>query len=103
MGPLPGLEFRPVTLMDLANQTVFEAILGETPAALRAAVASSVAFDQHAREFWQLVALEERRHAELAWATVAWAVQAGQVQVGPEYACRIHGLNKVPKTVVLQP
>ena len=81
LGPLDGLEFAPVTLMDLARQTVFEAIQGETPAALAATVALRFAKDQGVRDFLQVVASEERRHAELAWATVAWAIQAGKTSV----------------------
>ena len=81
LGPLDGLEFAPITLMDLARQTVFEAIEGETPAALAAVVALRFAKDEGVREFLQVVASEERRHAELAWATVAWAIQAGKTSV----------------------
>lgn len=81
LGPLNGLEYAPVSLMELAKQTVFEAILGETPAALRASLALRFASHQGVREFLLQVARDERRHAELAWATVAWAVQAGKAEV----------------------
>ena len=81
VGPLEGLELPPVTLIDLARQTVFEAVAGETPAALAAKVALRFAQDHAVRNFLQLVAVEERRHAELAWATLAWAIQRGKTPV----------------------
>ena len=37
--------------------------------------------DQGVRDFLQVVASEERHHAELVWATVAWAIQAGKTSV----------------------
>eukprot|EP00913_Durusdinium_trenchii_P020590 g19339.t1 len=76
LGPLNGLEYAPVSFVQLARQTVFEAILGETAAFLRASLALRFATHQGVREFLLQVASDERRHAELAWATVAWAVQA---------------------------
>mmetsp|Transcript_8416 Transcript_8416/g.15377 ORF Transcript_8416/g.15377 Transcript_8416/m.15377 type:complete len:397 (-) Transcript_8416:83-1273(-) len=73
LSPLEGLEFRPITLEEFADQTVREAVEGETPAALKAALALRFAQHGGVRDFLAAVAVEERRHAELAWATLAWA------------------------------
>lgn len=51
LGPLNGLEYAPVSFVQLARQTVFEAILGETAAFLRASLALRFATHQGVREF----------------------------------------------------
>lgn len=80
--PLKGLEFNTITLAEFANQTVTEAVEGETPAALRAALALHFVEHQGVRDYLKQVAEEERRHAELAWATLAWTCLKGN-QEGP--------------------
>jgi len=64
------------TLPEFVRRTALEACAGETPAVLRAAIALGRARDPQAVEYLRAVLAEERRHAELAWATVAWAVAA---------------------------
>lgn len=80
--PLKGLEFNAITLAEFANQTVTEAVEGETPAALRAALALHFVEHEGVRDYLKQVAVEERRHAELAWATLAWTCLKGN-QEGP--------------------
>eukprot|EP00404_Azadinium_spinosum_P013916 CAMPEP_0180528068 /NCGR_PEP_ID=MMETSP1036_2-20121128/60581_1 /TAXON_ID=632150 /ORGANISM="Azadinium spinosum, Strain 3D9" /LENGTH=290 /DNA_ID=CAMNT_0022541563 /DNA_START=397 /DNA_END=1266 /DNA_ORIENTATION=+ len=63
-------------LADLAALTATEAVAGETPGVLRAAIALRFTRHQQVREYLSRVVVEERRHAELAWATVAWALLA---------------------------
>lgn len=70
-------EHRSGGLADFARRTVTEACAGETPAVLRAAVAQRHARDERVLKYLDAVLLEERRHAELAWATVAWSVVLG--------------------------
>ena len=80
--PLKGLEFNTITLAEFANQTVTEGVEGETPAALRAALALHFVQHEGVRDYLKQVAVEERRHAELAWATLAWTCLKGN-QEGP--------------------
>ena len=72
-----GLEFNTITLAEFASQTVKEAVEGETPATLRAALALHFVEHEGVRDYLKQVAVEERRHAELAWATLAWTCLKG--------------------------
>eukprot|EP00931_Biecheleriopsis_adriatica_P069406 TRINITY_DN43261_c0_g1_i1.p1 TRINITY_DN43261_c0_g1~~TRINITY_DN43261_c0_g1_i1.p1 ORF type:complete len:467 (-),score=86.59 TRINITY_DN43261_c0_g1_i1:78-1442(-) len=74
-------------LADLAKRVVTEACAGETPAVLKMAVAYRFAQNEKVREYLRTTLVEERRHAELAWATVAWAMLSdaqGSGQVEPQ-------------------
>lgn len=62
------------SLADFAHRTITEACVGETPAVLRAALALRFAEDAQVREYLRAVLVDERRHAELAWATVKWSL-----------------------------
>eukprot|EP00747_Dinoflagellata_sp_TGD_P170771 gnl/TRDRNA2_/TRDRNA2_203180_c0_seq1.p1 gnl/TRDRNA2_/TRDRNA2_203180_c0~~gnl/TRDRNA2_/TRDRNA2_203180_c0_seq1.p1 ORF type:complete len:506 (+),score=56.57 gnl/TRDRNA2_/TRDRNA2_203180_c0_seq1:185-1519(+) len=63
-----------LALADLARRTVTEACASETPAVLRAAMSRRFAQDTQVLEYLQAVLTDERRHAELAWATVQWTL-----------------------------
>jgi hypothetical protein len=57
--------------------TIAEGCIGETVAALEAAEALAHCQDAAARAVLERIAVEESRHAELAWRFVAWALQTG--------------------------
>jgi hypothetical protein len=57
--------------------TLREGCIGETVAAAEAAEALQHCQDPAARAVLTRIAVEEGRHAELAWRFVAWALQAG--------------------------
>jgi hypothetical protein len=84
LGPGPvsldGLEIRR-DLATLARETVLEGCVGETVASLVAEAQLAVATDPEAREALTIIAADEARHAELAWATVAWAMRIGGERV----------------------
>jgi hypothetical protein len=57
--------------------TVREGCIGETVAAIEAAEALQHCEDAAARTVLEQIAVEEGRHAELAWRFVAWALEVG--------------------------
>jgi hypothetical protein len=65
----------------LAVSTLEEGCIGETVAAVVAAEQLARATDPAVRAVLARIAVEESRHAELAWSTVAWAVSAGGSEV----------------------
>ena len=66
-------------LAELAASTVIEGCIGETIAALEAAVAAHACTDPVVRDVLRRIAQEELRHAELAWAIVRWAIDRGRM------------------------
>jgi hypothetical protein len=68
-------------LADLAMSTVVEGCIGETVAAMVAAEQLARAEDPAVRAVLARIAVDEARHAELAWKTVAWAVRTGDREV----------------------
>lgn len=75
--PLPAALPRAAGLAELAAATVEEGCVGETMAALFAAEQRSCASDPRVCAALEAVALEEARHAELAWTTLRWALAEG--------------------------
>lgn len=69
------------SLEEAVEATVLEGCLGETLAAIEAAVAASTVEDPALAAVLARIADDERRHAELAWRFVAWAVRAGSPAV----------------------
>lgn len=68
-------------LADIAARAALEGCVGETLAAVHAAEQLAVATDPAVRQVLAVIAQDEARHAELAWATVAWAIQRGGERV----------------------
>ena len=64
------------SLASLARLTFMEGCVGETCAALEAAEALACATDAPVRQALELIAEDERRHAELAWRFIAWALES---------------------------
>ena len=73
--PLAGA-MESMSLASIARLTFHEGCVGETCAALEAAEAFAAATDPEVRQTLELIARDERRHAELAWRLVAWALEA---------------------------
>jgi hypothetical protein len=71
----------PTSLVDIAASAAAEGCVGETVAAVLAAEQLAHATDPAVRAALTVIAEDEARHAELAWATVAWAVRAGGDEV----------------------
>jgi hypothetical protein len=67
--------FAAESLSAIVEQTFDEGCLGETCAALQAAEALATAGDEVVRETLEVIARDERRHAELAWRFIAWALE----------------------------
>lgn len=74
LGELPLPAFEPASLERIAVEALLEGAVGETTAALIAHEATSQA-DAPARRVCEIIADDELRHAELAWATIAWALR----------------------------
>jgi hypothetical protein len=74
--PLGGALDEP-DLSAIVLSTLREGCIGETVAALEAAEALLHCQDPPARAVLERIAVEEGRHAELAWRFVAWALRAG--------------------------
>jgi hypothetical protein len=62
---------------DIARRAVIEGCVGETLAAVLASEQYRLAEDPVVRETLRVIAEDEARHAELAWAAVAWLLQQG--------------------------
>lgn len=75
-GPLPMAgALSEESLASIVRLTFAEGCVGETCAALEAAEALEGATDAAVREALELIARDERRHAELAWHFVSWALE----------------------------
>ena len=83
-GPLAlsGLECGE-SLEEIVLGTFLEGCVGETIAALEAAEALACAEHSLVREALAHVALDEARHAELAWSFLAWAIQRAGARLLP--------------------
>ncbi len=82
-GPFPvGAEVRVAgSLAALVASAVKEGCVGETVAAVMAAEQLARAKDPAVRAALARIAVDEARHAELAWRAVAWAVREGGAEV----------------------
>lgn len=78
-GPLPvgGDLLGDVDLVSMAVATALEGCVEETLAAIEAQYAAGVATEPAVRHYLEVIAADEGRHAELAWATVRWALEVG--------------------------
>jgi hypothetical protein len=74
-GPFPIGGAQPVSLMALAIDAVAEGCIGETLAAVIAAEQLARATDPAVQAALAEIAVDEARHAELAWRTVAWVLR----------------------------
>jgi hypothetical protein len=79
MGPgdLPFVEPEKPSIERVAVESLLDGAVGEGSAAVLAAKRRRAARDGAVRRVLGVIAREERRHAELAWAVVTWGVQAG--------------------------
>jgi hypothetical protein len=76
-GPLPisGALEAVATLPDLVRATITEGCVGETLAALEVKAAIDTTTEPAARLALTVIAEDEARHSELAWAFVRWALE----------------------------
>jgi hypothetical protein len=65
----------PASLMSLLVDTFLEGCIAEGVAAAEASLLASRAVDPAVREVLERIAVEEARHAELAWRTIAWGLE----------------------------
>jgi hypothetical protein len=72
-----------LSLEEIVRLTFLEGCVGETLAALEAEEARAVALDPHVCEALARIAVDERRHSELAWRFVAWALQRHAKRLRP--------------------
>jgi hypothetical protein len=75
--------FEEESMASIVRLAFREGCLGETCAALEASEALAAATDRAVCETLELIARDERRHAELAWHFIAWALEqdgAGEVR-----------------------
>jgi hypothetical protein len=79
-GPLEVPDGPPPSIDALAIETFFDGCVGETLAARQAAAALERCRVRAAREALARVAIDERRHAELAWDTLAWLLPRASAQ-----------------------
>jgi hypothetical protein len=80
-GELPVATPARTSIERLAVESLVDGIVGEGCAAVLAARRRRAARDVAVRRVLGVIAREERRHAELAWAVVAWGVSAGGTHV----------------------
>ena len=80
-GPLAmdGVLTGSVDLVAVARSVIAEACVGETLAAVSAAVAAEVAHDPEVRRILAGIVLDELRHAELGWRFIRWALDHASV------------------------
>jgi hypothetical protein len=77
-GPLPiPVDAQPVSLVSLARETLADGAVNETLAALELDRAAQVEGDLGVRSLLEQMALDEERHAALAWRILAWALARG--------------------------
>ena len=69
--------FEPEDMAAIVLSTIAEGCIGETVAAIEAAEAAAHCEDEAARTVLERIAVDETRHAELAWGFVAWALRTG--------------------------
>lgn len=77
-GAMPSIATMPIrtSLRDIALAAVAEGCVGETVAAMSATRALAGCNEPEVRAVLETIAVDELRHAELAWRFVAWAVAA---------------------------
>ena len=80
-GPLPVVEPREVDFAELARTTFDEACLEETLGAMAAQEAAERCVDPEVRAVLERIAVEEARHADLAWKAIGWALASGGAAV----------------------
>jgi len=105
-GPLPTADASVETdLETIARNTLVEGAIGETLAAIRAARDAEREDDPAVRAVLERIAVDETRHAALAWRFVRWAIQqrptiAPSLQRTFEEALERAGLPEVESTVL---
>ncbi|MFO0756091.1 MAG: ferritin-like domain-containing protein [Byssovorax sp.] len=92
--PFGGAVHLATDLASLAESAVIEGCIGETIAALTAAEQLERATDPAVRAALSVIAADEARHAELAWATVAWAIRKGGAAVKRAVAAAFSGAER---------
>ena len=70
-----------IDLAEVVRLVVRKGCVGETVAAIEASEAEGRCIDPVVRRVLARIAVEEGRHAELAWRTVRWALDAGDPRV----------------------
>jgi len=73
-GPGPQ-RARSAALAHLASASLIDGALGEGVASAVAASAATTVIDPVIRQTWEMIAVDETRHAELAWDVIAWCLQ----------------------------
>lgn len=105
-GPFPfdGVVAVSSGLAEVAVRTAREGCVGETLAALLAAEQYALAADPAVRAVLLVIAEDEARHAELAWATVGWAIHTGGHDVRSAVADALsHAIHEVCDPAYEQP
>jgi hypothetical protein len=92
-----------LTLEHVAVTTIEEGCIGETVASIEAAEAAEHARDPVVRALLEKIAIEERRHATLAWQFVHWALERGDAAVRAGIARRFDQLTNVAATTDCAP
>ncbi|MEZ4222843.1 MAG: hypothetical protein R3B13_18015 [Polyangiaceae bacterium] len=87
------------TLADLVTSTVVEGCIGETLSAIEIKAAIAATKEPAARVALEIIAEDEARHAELAWAFVRWATTM-EPSLGP--LARTTFEDSLPRAMVLQ-
>jgi hypothetical protein len=80
-GPLPAQAARDLSIADLARTTLEEACVDESLGAIAAEEAARHCVIPSVRAVLEKIAVEEARHADLAWQTVGWALSMDPVGV----------------------
>ncbi|MCH9680878.1 MAG: ferritin-like domain-containing protein [Deltaproteobacteria bacterium] len=81
-GPLAVVPARSVTLEQIAVDALLEGCIGEGAAAAAAHLSADRSRDEIAT-VQRIIAVDETRHAALAWATVRWALEQDPSLSGP--------------------
>jgi hypothetical protein len=88
------------SLVECAASAVREGCVGETLAALQASEQLARATDPDVRAALARIAVDEARHAELAWRFVRWAIERGGTAVRAAVACAFRdALHDLERTV----
>jgi hypothetical protein len=97
VGPAPFTEVQRMTLApdlaSLARETLEDGCIGETVAAVEAALAAHGATDEVVRECLARIAEDEARHAELAFRILAFAARRGGEAVAEVLRAALDGLD----------
>jgi hypothetical protein len=81
-GPLAvGSALSSRTPVEIVRTAIIEGCIAETLAAVEAAEALAHATDEAVRDVLARVAVEEQRHAELAWRFVKWVIESGPFEL----------------------